>query len=116
MKVLKHYTNKQSLLIASNNRSTLKIYGYVILHTKEVGNILLTHTDRDGNFTLDIGKVVDLFLNNHCNATLTCFPAKHYIQEPELAELLNILLPDINEIIAFNPVSDYPDIQLSIKD
>lgn len=113
--LLKHeWTNQDNIQQAKTNDISVKVLGYVVLHTKEVGNVLCVHTDIKGHFELSTEKVQQLFKTFKCSRTLTCFPHKHYIQEPELAKRLNIMFPDINEPLTFNPLKYYPDITVGI--
>lgn len=115
--LLKHqWTNQNSLYLASTNGNMLNSHGYVILSTKEFGNILCIHTKTEGTFTIGDVKVQELFHTFNCTATLTCFPYKHYQQHPEIAKSLHILFPDIDDPITFNPTKYYPDITVGIKE
>jgi hypothetical protein len=75
---------------------------YLILDTAEKGRILFVHTEDNGSFGLETENVVDIFMRNHCDCTITCFPQLHYLLEKSIAVLLNVQYPDICMEIRYN--------------
>ena len=110
--VIDHWVNKEDKQYAQSTAQTLRVFGYKVMETKYHGNVLVVHTDVDGEFELGTEKVQKLFKRHKCWYTMTCYPAIHYKLRPELAESLRILFPNIDEPILVNPVTYYPEIEI----
>ena len=113
--VLDKWTNKVSYNQTVNMLKQFDYYKYAVLQTKELGNVLIVHTNRSGNFMLGTKRVLQLFHKYNCDYTLTCYPAKHYTKRCLIANKLSILFANEDKELIFNPDYHYPDISVGVN-
>jgi hypothetical protein len=71
---------------------------FMIIDTRERGRIMYCHTNRIMGFEMGETEVIRLFYKYQCDCLITCYPAKHYREHPELARELHILYPECDVI------------------